>query len=140
LNITVFIIIDEKGRELEMITQWKESYERLRKQMKIETIIASPSKDFSMLTMVTDAWVPSCDVWIGDYPYLKKDEFIEFTSSILNNNAYKESEELYDQNQYNNNSDYDDDVDSFEKDSIKWIQDTPPLSRSKTQDRIRPRR
>ena len=138
INITVFIIIDEKGRELEMITQWKESYERLRKQMKIETIIASPSKDFSMLTMVTDAWVPSCDVWIGGYPYLKKDEFIEFTSSILNNNIYKESEELYDQNQYNNNNNYDD-VDSFENDSIKWVQDTP-VSRSKTQDRIRPRR
>ena len=127
-----------------MITQWKESYERLRKQMKIETIIASPSKDFSMLTMVTDAWVPSCDVWIGDYPYLKKDEFIEFTSSILNNNIYKESQELYDQSQYNNKyNDYDDDdQDSFEKDSVKWIQDPPPVSitRSKTQDRIRSRR
>ena len=84
-----------------MITQWKESYEKLRKQMKIETIIASPAKDFSMLTMVTDAWVPSCDVWIGDYPYLKKEVFMEFTSSIMNKNIVNDSDKSFnDRNQY----------------------------------------
>ena len=103
--------------------------------MKIETIIASPTKDFSMLTMVTDAWVPSCDVWIGDYPYLKKDEFIEFTSSIINNSIYKESD-FYDQNSYD--KDY---PENFDNESVKWIQDPSPInSRIRTQDRVRPRR
>jgi len=116
-----------------MITQWKESYEKLRKQMKIETIIASPAKDFSMLTMVTDAWVPSCDVWIGDYPYLKKEVFMEFTSSIMNKNILKEYDDTY-QNQYND--DYDDyDGDNFDGDNIKWVKDPPP-SNSRTKDRI----
>ena len=80
--------------------------------MRIETIIASPVKDFSILSMVTDAWVPSCDVWIGDYPYLNKDNFKEFTSSILN--TLKDSENNYynyNNNNYNNNNNNNDDDD-----------------------------
>ena len=113
-----------------MITQWKESYERLRKQMRIETIIASPVKDFSILSMVTDAWVPSCDFWIGDYPYLNKDNFKEFTSSILR--TLKDSENNNNFNDDNNNNKYynNDDNENYYNDNninnrnnIKWMQE-----------------
>lgn len=43
--------------------------------MKIATILISPSADFSVLRTVTDTWVPDCDVWVGDYPYLNKPKF-----------------------------------------------------------------
>ena len=112
-----------------MITQWKESYERLRKQMRIETIIASPVKDFSILSMVTDAWVPSCDVWIGDYPYLNKDSFKEFTSSILS--TLNDSENNYYQYNDNRNNDYNNINDST---SMKWTQDKERTIRQQTKE------
>lgn len=69
------IIADESERELEVITTWQDCYSHLRAQMKCETIIASPLRDFSSLYTMTELWVPSTDCWVGDYPYLRRDKF-----------------------------------------------------------------
>lgn len=69
---------DEHERQLEIITQWQESYHRLRLQMRCENIIASGKRDFSVLSTVTETWVPACGLWVGDYPYLDRREFREF--------------------------------------------------------------
>lgn len=50
--------------------------------MKCENIIASSKKDFSVLNMVTDSWIPSCGVWVGDYPYLDRTAFRDFVKSV----------------------------------------------------------
>jgi len=71
----VMIVNDENGRKLEIITQWQDSYKKLRKHMQCETIIASPSSNFNSLAMVTEVLVPACNVWVGDYPYLDRDKF-----------------------------------------------------------------
>ena len=46
--------------------------------MTLETIIASARDDFSVVTALTDAYVPACSVWVGDYPYLDKNKFKRF--------------------------------------------------------------
>ena len=48
---------------------------KLRKDMRCDTIISSLDSDFSSVFMVADMWALSCDVWIGDYPYLDKRAF-----------------------------------------------------------------
>lgn len=99
------IVQDEQQRELEIVTQWQgmmrffkkmylfdaktnrvffeivEPYSKLRLQMRCENIIASTKKDFSVLNMVTDSWIPACGVWVGDYPYLDRTAFRDFASS-----------------------------------------------------------
>lgn len=50
--------------------------------MRCETIIASTSKDFSSIATVTELFVKSCDVWVGDYPYLNRYLFDKFLSSF----------------------------------------------------------
>lgn len=50
--------------------------------MRCENIIASTKKDFSILNMVTDSWIPACGVWVGDYPYLDRSAFREFISTV----------------------------------------------------------
>jgi hypothetical protein len=37
---------------------------------------------FKDLVVVTDGWVPSCEVWVGDYPYLVKNEFRQICKSM----------------------------------------------------------
>ena len=49
--------------------------------MRCENIIASTKKDFSVLNMVTDSWIPACGVWVGDYPYLDRTAFRDFAST-----------------------------------------------------------
>jgi hypothetical protein len=50
--------------------------------MRCENIIASSKKDFSVLNMVTDSWIPACGVWVGDYPYLDRGAFRDFVSTV----------------------------------------------------------
>ena len=76
------VVKDEFGRQLEIITQWQETYSELRSQMKCECIIASPKRDFSTLFTITEVWVPSCDCWVGDYPYLNRDAFESLVYSL----------------------------------------------------------
>jgi hypothetical protein len=32
--------------------------------------------------MVTDSWIPACEVWVGDYPYLDRTAFRDFVKTI----------------------------------------------------------
>lgn len=50
--------------------------------MKCENMIASSKKDFSILNMVTDSWIPACGVWVGDYPYLDRTAFRDFVATV----------------------------------------------------------
>lgn len=71
------VLEDEGGRRLDVVTQWQESYRELRMDMLCESVICAPVPDFSTVSMVTDMWVPSCDVWVGDYPYLDRELFVQ---------------------------------------------------------------
>lgn len=76
------VVSDESNRRLEIITQWQEGYAGLRVQMKCETVIASPVRDFSELFTVTELWVPSSDCYVGDYPYLNRRAFESLVYSV----------------------------------------------------------
>ena len=64
-----------------------EPYSKLRLQMRCENMIASSRKDFSILSMVTDSWIPACGVWAGDYPYLNRTAFRDFVATVDTSSA-----------------------------------------------------
>jgi hypothetical protein len=57
-------------------------YDKLRIGMTLYTVIVSNQPGFKDLVVVTDGWVPSCEVWVGDYPYLVKNEFRQICKSM----------------------------------------------------------
>lgn len=69
------VLEDEGGRRLDVVTQWQDDYAKLRENMLCESVICAPVPDFSTVSMVTDMWVPACDAWVGDYPYLDRTAF-----------------------------------------------------------------
>jgi hypothetical protein len=83
------IVEDEKGRNLEVITQWQSGYGKLRVGMTAETCVATDEKNFNNLVAVTDAWIPSCNLWIGDYPFLDRTRFANLiaTVGVINNSG-----------------------------------------------------
>ena len=55
--------------------------------MSIETIIAAASADFLTVVSMTDAYVPACSTWVGDYPYLKKQRFKMASLQLVKNSS-----------------------------------------------------
>lgn len=47
----------------------------------MSTVIVSKRKDFNELSLVAEAWVPSCDTWVGDFPYLKRPSFQSYIAA-----------------------------------------------------------
>ena len=49
--------------------------------MTLYTVIASSDRAQSDLVCVSDSFVPDCDFWLGDYPYLNKKELLNLIST-----------------------------------------------------------
>mmetsp|Transcript_19276 Transcript_19276/g.17513 ORF Transcript_19276/g.17513 Transcript_19276/m.17513 type:complete len:105 (-) Transcript_19276:13-327(-) len=76
------VIDDNEGRELEIITNWQDSYHNIKRNMKCSTILVSKDSDFSNIQIVTEVFIPDCDTWVGEYPYLNHNKFIKFNYEI----------------------------------------------------------
>lgn len=77
------VVMDEMERELEIITPWREDYRVLREGMTLETVVASSSSKFSHIHSVTDGYIPSCNLWLGDYPFLERSLFRRLCKQLL---------------------------------------------------------
>ena len=71
------LLSDADNRDLEVLTHWRDDYENLRIGMDCCTIVGSSNILFSEIGVIADIYVPSSDVWIGEYPYLQKNSFIK---------------------------------------------------------------
>ena len=49
----------------------------LRDSLTIRCIVFSHQKDFSKIYAISDAWIPSRRLWVGEYPYLLRPAFEE---------------------------------------------------------------
>ncbi len=45
-------------------------------------LIMSNQEDLSRIAKVSDIYIPSREVWVSDYPYLRKDLFVEMSQQI----------------------------------------------------------
>ena len=97
-------IVDENDRQLEVITQWQEMYRRLETGMRCDGILVSPSNDFRKLELITDFYVPSCDMFFGDYPYLNKRAFTTFMESMKSTENYENARRKQKSNEKEKNS------------------------------------
>ena len=45
-------------------------------------LIMSNQEDLGRIAKVSDIYIPSREVWVSDYPYLRKDVFVEMSQQI----------------------------------------------------------
>jgi hypothetical protein len=53
----------------------KRTHKALKPGQIAELIVLSKQPNLSRIDKYTDAYIPSQDMWIGDYPYIRRDEF-----------------------------------------------------------------
>ena len=66
-------LMDKEGRTLQVHARMSEEYLDLRKGQTAAGILLSKSQRFTQLAALTDFTVPQADCWIGDYPYLQRE-------------------------------------------------------------------
>lgn len=58
-----------------------DGYNQLRIGMTYATVVASSKSDFSVVSALTDGYIPACNAWVGDYPYLQKKLFRRYVAN-----------------------------------------------------------
>ena len=68
---------DEEGYLGKISFPLENKHSLLRKGENIRCIVTSDSRNFNSKLVLTDAWLPDLNLWVGDYPYLLRPAFEE---------------------------------------------------------------
>ena len=68
---------DEEGYLSKISFPMENKHSLLRKGQNIRCLVSSNSKNFNTKLILTDAWLPNLNLWVGDYPYLLRPAFEE---------------------------------------------------------------
>ena len=76
---------DEEGYLGKISFPMENKHNLLRKGENIRCIVTSDSRNFNSKLVLTDAWLPDLNLWVGDYPYLLRPAFEEICFIYKNN-------------------------------------------------------
>ena len=60
----------------------RRDYKRLAAGQPAQMVVMSDRPDLSLITKVSDIYIPTLDLWVSDYPYLRRDLFLEVSEQL----------------------------------------------------------
>ena len=76
---------DEEGYLGNISFPMENKHSLLKKGENIRCLVTSDSRNFNSKLVLTDAWLPDLNLWVGDYPYLLRPAFEEICFIYKNN-------------------------------------------------------
>jgi hypothetical protein len=73
---------DETGFSTQLQVPLRREYKALQPGDAAEMLVMSNRPDLSRISKVSDIFLPDVDLWVSDYPYLRRDEFAEIGRRI----------------------------------------------------------
>jgi hypothetical protein len=68
---------DETGFTTRLQVPLKKDHQAIARGDAAEMVVLSSRSDLSRIDATTDIYIPDCNVWVSDYPYLQREAFIE---------------------------------------------------------------
>ncbi len=79
LNIEVG---DESGFVSQLQVPLRKDQQAIARGDRAEMVVLSSRPDLSRINATTDIYIPDCNVWVSDYPYLQREAFIEVSQRL----------------------------------------------------------
>lgn len=76
------VLGDETGFEVEVQTPLRRIHKAIAPGQVAELLVLSNRSDLGRIEKITDAFIPSQNLWIGRYPYLQRDAFTEVSRQL----------------------------------------------------------
>ncbi|MFE4106188.1 phosphate ABC transporter permease [Almyronema epifaneia] len=74
---------DKTGFRTPIQTVLKRDHRLIRRGDIAEMLVLSNREDLSRINMISDVYIPDHKLWVGDYPYLRRDTFLEVRQKLL---------------------------------------------------------
>lgn len=75
---------DDSGFTAELRVPLRVPYKVIARGQPVEMVVMSNRPDLSEIEEITDLYIPSRQLWVSDYPYLKRDFFTVVSSRLRN--------------------------------------------------------
>ncbi|MEB3278885.1 MAG: phosphate ABC transporter permease [Lyngbya sp.] len=70
---------DSKGFTTRIQAPLNRSHKKLHRGQVAQLIVMSYLEDLSRISQVSDLYIPSQNLWVSDYPYLRRDAFVDLS-------------------------------------------------------------
>ena len=76
------VLVDNTGFELEVQAPLQRIYKNIKPGQTAELLVLSNQRDLSLIDKISDAYIPQQNLWVGQYPYIQRDVFIEVSRQL----------------------------------------------------------
>ncbi|MGB5713589.1 MAG: phosphate ABC transporter permease [Waterburya sp.] len=76
------ILGDETGFEVEVQAPLQRIYKGIKPGQTAELLVLSNKLDLSQVNKISDAYIPQRNIWVGQYPYIQRDIFMEVSRQL----------------------------------------------------------
>lgn len=73
---------DESGFQSQLQVPIRREYRSLDVDMVAQMLVVSNKPDLSRIAKTSDIYIPSLNLWVSDYPYLRRDLFVEVSRKL----------------------------------------------------------
>jgi hypothetical protein len=98
---------DNSGFATKLQVPLKKMYQGIRPGDSAEMVVLSHRSDLGRIARTTDIFIPECNVWVSDYPYLQREAFEEVSKRMSDRRSGQE-------NQFDSRGDQRDELRGFE--------------------------
>ena len=76
------VLGDRTGFEVEVQAPLQRIYKGIKPGQTAELLVLSNSSDLARINKISDAYIPARNLWVGQYPYIQRDVFIEVSRQL----------------------------------------------------------
>ena len=73
---------DESGFQSQLQVPIRREYRSIDVGMVAQMLVVSNKPDLSRIAKTSDIYIPSLNLWVSDYPYLRRDLFVEVSRKL----------------------------------------------------------
>jgi hypothetical protein len=82
MRTTRIVLGDPDGAQTEFVLPQDARYDLIQPGQAAELIVLSESSNFESFKAVKDVYLPDCGLWLSEYPYLDRTEFLEISLEV----------------------------------------------------------
>jgi hypothetical protein len=82
---------DETGFEIQIQAPLRRLHRNIKSGQVVELLVLSKYPDLSRISKISDAYLPQLDIWVSNYPVLRRDTFVEVSQELRRSNRRKKT-------------------------------------------------
>ncbi len=82
---------DKTGFEIQIQAPLRRLHRNIKTGQVVELLVLSQDPDLARISKISDAYLPQLDLWVSNYPVLRRDTFVEVSQELRRSNRSRKA-------------------------------------------------